>query len=99
MMKPSVVQALIDDLRAEIDESSVGSTSESFAKIEDPKKGFSFTLSREDCEAVFHSAANVRNLFETLGNPDDAALELHELNLASEALEAAERCFSSVDET
>lgn len=98
-MKPSAVQALIDDLRAEIDESSVGSTQESFAKIEDPKKGFSFTLSREDCEAIFHSAANILNLYETLGLPEDTALELHELNLSSEALEAAERCFSSVDET
>jgi hypothetical protein len=98
-MKPTAVQALIEDLRAEITESSVGSVPESFAKIEDAASNNSFTLSREECEFVFHSGLTVRNFHEALGFPDDASVELHDLNITSEALEAAERCFAAVDET
>ncbi len=98
-MKPPAVQALIEDLRAEILESSVGSTSESFAKIEDAATNNSFTLNREECEFVFHSNQTVRNFHEALGYPDDASVELHDLNVTSDALEAVERCFAAVDET
>jgi hypothetical protein len=98
-MKPPAVQALIEDLRAEIAESSVGSTSESFAQVEDATSNTSFTLTREECECVFHSSQTVRNFHEALGYPDDASVELHDLTISSDALEAVERCFTAVDET
>lgn len=97
-MKPAPLDPLIEELRGEIEESSVGSAPDSYAKIEDVKNGLDFELNRQECEAVFHSPSTVRCFFETIGSPDEAVLELHELMLSAEVLEALERRFTAVDE-
>lgn len=77
----------------------MGSTPESYATVESSKPQFSFTLTPEECAVVFHSRLTVEQFHEALGYPEEASVEMHELVLTADALEAVERAFSAVDET
>jgi len=102
MKKPAALTALIEDLRAEVLNTSVGAYAESKAVIylDDDAAGDEdgIVLHHSDCEVLFHSAKTVDSLFEALSNPTEASIELHELDLAADALNAMERRFVAVDE-
>lgn len=98
-MKPELVVSLIEDLRADGFESSVGTGSDSCAHVEILTTKSAFTLTREECELVLHSPQTVRSFYEAMDSPKEASIELHELTVDPNTLEALERCFAAVDET
>lgn len=95
-MKNDALRAVIDDLRAEISDSSTGTTPESKAVV--VVDGHETTLPRDACEIVFHSTDTVRALYEALGCPEDAALTLYEIEVSADVQDALERLFTAVDE-
>jgi hypothetical protein len=93
MKRPNELNDLLDELTASPDD--VGSIDSSKAVVGVNKE--EITLTAEECEKVFQSAKTVKQLFDALGS-EKATLELHGLELHDEALGAAERLFTSVDE-
>lgn len=95
-MKADALRAMIDDLRAEISDSSTGTMPESQAVI--VIDGHETTLPRDACEIAFHSSDTVRALYEALGCPEDAALTLYDVEVSADVQDTLERLFTAVDE-
>lgn len=55
-------------------------------------------LAQEECELLFSTPDTVDMLLEALGNPEEASIIIHMLDMPSNVLDAIERRFSSVDE-
>lgn len=99
MKKPTALVNLIEDLTEEIHDSSVGVTKDSRATIRlDPEEDDGIKINANECKLLLHSPATVEQMMDTLGVVDEATIELHELDLTHEVLEALERKFAAVDE-
>ena len=96
MNKPSTLTQLLDELKDAAVESSVISLTGSHALvfIDDD----TLRLNQEEAELLFHSVATVEQFYAALGDPSDAALELHDLTLEENVISALERLFVAVDE-
>lgn len=99
MKKPANLVNLIEELSEEIHDSTVGVTKESRATIRlDPENEDGIKLSANDCKLLLHSTHTVDQMMDSLGVVDEATIELHELDLTHQVLEALERQFAAVDE-
>jgi hypothetical protein len=102
MEKPAALLTLLEELKGEIRTSSVQTVDGSKVHIyldgnaaaaEDP-----VILNRRDCEVLFDSAESIELVMKVLGRPKHASIELHEVELPQEVLDALEREFVSVVE-
>lgn len=99
MKKPADIVQLIEDLKDEVHDSTVGTDKTSKAVIHlepDDEKGISFNA--EECKLLLHSEDTVRQMHEALDEPEEATISLHNLDLNQEVLDALERTFMAVDE-
>lgn len=99
MKKPADLVQLIIDLKDEVHDSSVGTDKTSKAIVHlDPEDEKGISLSAEECKLLLHNEDTVRQMHECLGDPDEASISLHNLDLTQEVQDALERTFMSVDE-
>jgi hypothetical protein len=99
MKKPADIVQLLEDLKDEVHDSSVGTDKTSKAVIHlDPDDEKGFTLNAEECRLLLHSEVTVRQLFEALDEPEEASISLHSLDVTQQVQDALERSFMSVDE-
>lgn len=98
MDQPQPLIALFEDLRAEGGDSSVEVAKGSYANIYLSAGDSPIVIGQEECALVLASPDTVRQLFEVLGEPPDAAIELHLVGVAEEVQDALERQFAAVDE-
>jgi hypothetical protein len=104
MKRPADLTQLIEELEAEIDESSVEADRTSKAVVHteydngdgDDEKGI--VLTQKECKLLFHSIATVDQLYEALSRPAEGTVTLHNLVLEDEVILALERTFTAVDE-
>lgn len=103
MKKPAALTALIEELKAENTESTVGTNSQSGAKIFINDEAFeeddAIVLTRQECSLLLHSAHTVKTMVEAIGEPEESSIEIHELDLAADVLDVLEKKFVSVDES
>jgi hypothetical protein len=102
MDKPSALATLIDELRAEILDSDVGTLKDSRATIyltdDAAANEDGIELNRQECQLLLHSATTVDQLLEALGAPKEAFIELFEVDVTDVVMDALERHFVAVDE-
>lgn len=99
MKKPADLVQLIEDLKNEVHDSSVGGDKRSKAIVHiDPEDEVGLTLNFEECRLLLHSEDTVRQLHEAINEPDEASVSIHNLDLNQGVLDALERTFVSVDE-
>lgn len=99
MKKPADLVQLIEDLKEEVHDSSVGTDKSSKAILHlDPDDERGVALSEADCKLLLHSEDTVRQMHEAIGEPEEASISLHSLDLNQEVQDALERTFMSVDE-
>lgn len=55
------------------------------------------TLDREACEKLLQSAETVTRLFDALGSPKNAQIELYSVELENHAFDQLEELFDTVD--
>jgi hypothetical protein len=104
MKRPADLNQLLEELEAEIGESSVEADKTSKAIIhteyegddDDEDKGI--PLTGKECKLLFHSEATVDQLYEALGRPSEGTVTLYNLVLEDEVIIALERTFTAVDE-
>lgn len=98
MSKPNALVQALDDLKAEGSDTSVVTIKGSCAKVYTDAKAEPITLSREEVELLLNTPETVDTLFDALGSPPDASIELHQVSVDDEVQEALERAFRAVDE-
>lgn len=98
MNKPQPLVRLLDELRDASAGTTVVTIGSSSAAISLAGEVDDLTLSPEECELLFDSPDSVQQLCESLNNPDDAVLELRNLSVDPEVMDALTEAFSSVDE-
>lgn len=98
MNKPNALIKLLGDLKAEDSGTSVVTVKNSYALVGLPGEPDSLKLSAEECELLFDTPESALQFYEALDEPADAALELHNISLDDEVLEALNGLFS-VDES
>lgn len=98
MNKPQRLIQLLKELRVDTVETTVVTISTSSAIISLPGEVDGMTLSPEECELLFDSPDSVQQLYEAINTPNDAALELHNLSVEAEVMEALHESFSFVEE-
>jgi hypothetical protein len=99
MKKPADIVHLIEDLKDEVHDSSVGTDKSSKAVIHlDPEDENGFTLNAEECKLLLHSEKTVRQMHEALDEPEEATISLHSLDVTQQVQDALERSFMAVDE-
>ena len=89
---------LLDELRAADTETTVVTISSSRATINLSGEVDGIVLMPEDCELLFDSIETVQQLHDALDTPDDAMLELSNLSIEPEVMEALHAAFSFVEE-
>jgi hypothetical protein len=97
MVKLEDLQQLLAELKDEVAHSSVRCQPQSFIKVIDEDEE-SVTLTAPDAALVLHSPSTVSRFFDELGEPEDCALELHEVQVDNEVLDELERYFVAVDD-
>jgi hypothetical protein len=99
MKKPADLVQLIQDLKDEVHDSSVGTDKSSKAVLHlDPEDEKGIVLNADECKLLLHSENTVQQFHQALGEPEEASISLHNLDLGHEVLDALERTFMSVDE-
>lgn len=99
MKKPADIVQLIEDLKSEVHDTSVGGDKRSKAVVHiDSDDEVGISLNFEECKLLLHSEHTVRQMHEAFGEPDEASIGLYTLDLTQEVLDALERTFVSVDE-
>jgi hypothetical protein len=99
MKKPADLVQLIEDLKGEVHDSSVGGDKRSKAVVHiDPDDEVGISLNFEECKLLLHSEDTVKQMHDAFGEPEEASVSLHALDLNQEVLDALERNFVSVDE-
>lgn len=99
MKKPADLVQLIEDLKSEVHDSSVGGDKRSKATVHiDPDDEVGISLNFEECKLLLHSESTVKQMHDAFGEPEEASVSLHSLDLNQEVLDALERNFVSVDE-
>jgi hypothetical protein len=104
MKRPADLTQLLEELEAEIDESSVEADKTSQAVVHteydasDDADEKGIVLTQKECKLLFHSASTVDQLYEALGKPAEGTVTLVNLVLQDEVIIALERAFTAVDE-
>lgn len=99
MKKPADLVQLIEDLKSEVHDSSVGGDKHSKVVIHtEPDDEIGISLNFEDCKLLLHSEKTVRQMHEALDEPEEASISIHGLDLNQDVQDALERTFMSVDE-
>lgn len=102
MRKPKDLTELLEELAAEEIQSDVRALADSEAVIylsyEDADRDDGIHLAPADCKLVFASKATVERLIDALPAPDEAQLILRNVELSTQAQDACEKAFISVDE-
>lgn len=98
MEKPQALNQLLEELRDEGVDDRAETSKTSHAKIYLTAGGDPITLNKEECELLLGSPETVNQLLEALGEPKDAAIELHLVAVDEEVQDALERGFAAVDE-
>jgi hypothetical protein len=98
MNRPPRLIQLLEELRAASTGTTVVTISSSSATISLSGEVDGFQLLPEECELLFDSPDTVEQLYEAIDTPNDATLELHNLSVEDEVMEALHETFSSVEE-
>lgn len=98
MNKPDPIIQLLEELRDDVRDTSVVTIAASHARIFPTAGNQAFRLTASECEILFHSPATVTALMEALGEPLEARVEMHQLHLDDEVVEAVESAFAGVEE-
>lgn len=99
MKKPADLVQLIEDLKSEVHDSSVGGDKRSKAVVHiDPDDEIGISLNFEECKLLLHSESTVKQMHDAFNEPEEASIALHGLTLDQEVQDALERTFMSVDE-
>lgn len=97
-MRPTELDQLIEDLRAECPNTGVvaHTGSKMVVVLEENNQRLSFD--QKECELLLSSPDSVERLFEALNYPEDVFVELHDLVLDVEVMSELESFASTVDE-
>ena len=98
MNRPQRLIQLLDELRAGNVGTTVVTIGSSSATITLTGEVDGMVLTPEECELLFDSSDSVQQLYEALDTPNDAMLELHNLSVDDEVMDALNESFSSVEE-
>lgn len=94
MKIPSEIEELLEKLEPNED---VQVKSEKRSKATVTYGRTTFQLDAEDCQKVFANAAAAELFFETLGEPDDATLEIDGVEVSDDVFELLEEQFADVE--
>lgn len=98
MSRPNALIQLLNDLKAESVSTTVVTIRKSSAVISIGADD-DIVLTPEECELLFDTPETVQQLFEALDEPQDASIELVNISVEDEVLEAMNELFSSVDQS
>jgi hypothetical protein len=102
MKKSEAIIQLIEDLRAEINDSTVDATRESKAVVymneEDAVHDNGIIISYLECKMIFSSTSTLERFLEALGDTEEASITLFDLGIPSEVVDLLEQRFVAVDE-
>lgn len=96
-MDTEQLKAYLDEVVNEMTDTTVLAEDDAEARIEIKGQPF-LELNRRQCQALFSTPASVRDFFQAMGKPKDAALFFKNMILDQEVEDALDRCFDSVDE-
>ena len=99
MDKPNALIKLLDDLKAENSGTSVVTVRSSWASIGIPGETDNLRLHPEECELLFDAPETVTQLYEALDEPVDATIELHNVSVEDEVLDALNEVFEAVEQS
>ena len=97
MSRPNALIKLLSDLKAESCHTTVVTIGKSSATICLEDDAQELVLTPEECELLLDSTDTVQQLFEALGTPSWASLELDNVSVDDEVMDALTETFSSVD--
>jgi uncharacterized Zn finger protein len=102
MKKSEALIQLIEDLRAENNDSTVDTTRESKAIVymneEDAVRDKGITINDLECKLFFANTSSLERFLEALGDTEEASITLFDLGLPSEVVDLLEKRFVAVDE-
>lgn len=102
MKKSEALNQLIEDLRAEYNNSTVDTTRESKAIVymneEEAVCDNGIEINDLECKLVFDSTSSFKRFLEALGDTEEASITLFDLGLPSEVVDLLEQRFVAVDE-
>lgn len=96
MRKPDELIELLETLREEGCEPSVVAGPDAHAIVYIGKT--QLELPKRDCLLLLDSEETVEGMFDALGSPVDASIELHDLEIEEDVRDALEERFTTVDE-
>lgn len=99
MSKPSALIQLLDDLKAHNMGTTVVTILKSNATIFQESDESEITLNAEECELLFDSAETVQQLFDALGAPPDASIELTNVRIEDDVADTLNELFCSVEQS
>lgn len=91
--KPEEIISFLEEIEPDEDQVKTQRGSKAVVWVD----GDSITLSGLDCQKAFKDAATAEAFYEALGNPEDAQIELHSLDIDGEVFELLESMFSDVE--
>jgi PHD/YefM family antitoxin component YafN of YafNO toxin-antitoxin module len=97
MRKPDELIELLETLRESGHDKTVTTGHNAHAIVYIGKT--QLELPARDCMLLLSTEETVENLFEAIGSPTDASIELHDLEVEDAVKTALEGLFSTVDET
>lgn len=96
MKKPDELIDLLEDLKDSISTPSA-SIVDRDAKMSVFIGRGQMNVSAQDSLFILHDEESVLKFYESLGSPDDCAVEIYDIDVTDEVIEALEKSFSTVD--